>query len=957
MPNNTSTISPSGIGLDLDSSDLNMQKGTYRFALNAAIENFDGNFPQLQNDPSNVLALNFPVGYSVIGKAEIHELNKNIVFLVDGQGNSEIGEIENGYYDDITDTDLSVICGEQTCIYIDEPTPLEKKEQQPYSLYTKLVNNKCLNFNINYPIQVEYRITTCSVYLYFVDDFNNDRFVYFDFNGNNLVLQDRFKQITGFTDDDCKSPIYGDIDCNKIKFNPSIKRPNIEFINLISGGRNRAGVYQGLIAYADAAGNPMTNYMSGTNPISIFDKELTFETNYMTDKAIVFQINNLDTTGAYRYYNIVIAETVDNSTTFYLAATLPVTKSQFVYTGTTEQTRILTPNDIFYKKIFYDKSHSITQAGNALYLARPSERRRLNLQRAVNRVKLYWETKAMKEGSYKKALNSNKYRTFQRDEVYAFGLVGEFDNGDETSVFHIPALDASNYPAAIFNTVDNADVITDTSCANVSRNKFWQIYNTASILSSPHQFSEDCNDNNIWETGQFAYHQSGITYPNLPEVWGDLCGKPILLHRFPDNSISHIHDGNGRIADYKQNNIIYPIGIKVDHQSVLDAFAYAVQQGLITTEERSHITSYRIVRANREKSIVAKGLLYDMWNYDKFGNKYYYPNYGYNDLRNDNLISNDPNTYKDDNTSNPRPNVFSATGRYTFHSPDSSFTEPSLDGVEMKLETLEYGQSEGYFNHCEEQAKQRFLTTFAMSLAFGIGVAAALSATGDKECTTYTVKSPSTATTGGTMPIALLEGTSPGTFTTIPGEGAVTTTEETVWSESPFLAYEKSSGLPIIPTPPIESYTKTTCKGSTYQLLSPISTSGIAAITGLLNQVFYRTILGLNEMQLIVTMMKTLIPLKNMSIQYNSVGKYNSYLPLTNDGNRIRAINIARYLSPNIETVDEEIDVNNYVTTFINNYNRESSIYIKVGGELLSSPSKEDNSRFTMNEAGLGYMT
>src|SRR5690606_4961507 len=122
-------------------------------------------------------------------------------------------------------------------------------------------------------------------------------------------------------------------------------------------------------------------------------------------------------------------------------------------------------------------------------------------------------------------------------------------------------------------------------------------------------------------------------YPNIPEVWGDLCGKPILHHKFPDSKVTHIHDGLNGSKGFTDSNIVFPIGIRVDHSSVVAAIAAAVNDGVLTQEQADRIASYRIVRGNRvgNESIVAKGLLYDMWSYDKYDNTYYYSNYPYND--------------------------------------------------------------------------------------------------------------------------------------------------------------------------------------------------------------------------------------------------------------------------------------------------------------------------------------
>ena len=47
-------------GLNLDSSQNNIEKGILSYALNAAMENFDANSIQYQNEPGNVACFDFP---------------------------------------------------------------------------------------------------------------------------------------------------------------------------------------------------------------------------------------------------------------------------------------------------------------------------------------------------------------------------------------------------------------------------------------------------------------------------------------------------------------------------------------------------------------------------------------------------------------------------------------------------------------------------------------------------------------------------------------------------------------------------------------------------------------------------------------------------------------------------------------------------------------------------------
>jgi hypothetical protein len=83
-------------GLNLDSSISQVGKGKVTYALNAAIENFDDNSVSYQNELGNELCLTFPTGYKLIGEYYIPEKRKHIFFLSNPKQNaSEIGYMDN----------------------------------------------------------------------------------------------------------------------------------------------------------------------------------------------------------------------------------------------------------------------------------------------------------------------------------------------------------------------------------------------------------------------------------------------------------------------------------------------------------------------------------------------------------------------------------------------------------------------------------------------------------------------------------------------------------------------------------------------------------------------------------------------------------------------------------------------------------------------------------------------
>jgi hypothetical protein len=304
------------------------------------------------------------------------------------------------------------------------------------------------------------------------------------------------------------------------------------------------------------------------------------------------------------------------------------------------------------------------------------------------------------------------FRTYQRDEVYPFGIKFKLKNGKYTDVFHIPGRLANSTD---FDPMDPANkdvfhIVND--CIAEEQSLRWQVYNTGSkglmYSQNPANKQEEQYSCAIvpGEAGQFAYWESTETYPCYEEVWGDLAGQPIRHHKFPDSAITHIHKND--------EPIIYPIGVRVQ-ETVFESIVNntTVYDPLNTYGNhqipvKELICGYELVRGNRvnNKSVIAKGLVYDVGTFhdEDTGKNYYYPNYPYNDRGPDAFIKTDSKFYdKGDRGEfdfpmhsgfvNP---VLYGTERFTFHSPDTHFQYPKI-GTELKLETLEHGIVKGHF--------------------------------------------------------------------------------------------------------------------------------------------------------------------------------------------------------------------------------------------------------------------
>jgi len=246
-----------------------------------------------------------------------------------------------------------------------------------------------------------------------------------------------------------------------------------------------------------------------------------------------------------------------------------------------------------------------------------------------------------------------------------------------------------------------------------------------------------------YEKGLMSYWESSETYPCNAEVWGDLAGQPIRHHKFPDCAISP-HYKNNKSSPVKQTEFntkvnIYPIGVVIDVAQIKQLLIEAVNTGLITEEERASICGYRILRGNRRgnESIIAKGLLYDVWKYPenvyKSNQDVLYPNYPYNPttpdvfnrktkIRSAEDIRDEDGNLLNDPILHPYYDQGYINNKYTFHSPNTHFNNPGL-GNEIKLELESYGISEGRFSEVRAHAKYQYTGVGMFQAAWGFSAA------------------------------------------------------------------------------------------------------------------------------------------------------------------------------------------------------------------------------------------
>ena len=592
-------------GLNLDQTVNQIPKGSLTYALNATVENFDANSVNYQNEPGNELCFNFPEGYQLIGTHAIFEKDKHIFFLA----NPETKESEIGYMSN------------NDCIYL------------------PLVNATCLNFNINHPIQkVVHKITSCTTEIYWTDGLNPRRYLDID----------NIPYIQTYASDLCDPQFTNKLDCNQLELQPNFSIPQLEVVNIGTGGDLTAGTYQFSIQYSDANGFGYSSYYSVTNPTPIADPQLTTPNfNYQVGRSIDLSISNLDVTGQWQYYNLAVIKTINAITSVELVGTyfIDEVSTLITYTGQNPSQIRLTIEDIFEKFPFYEVAQDVTMVRDVLVWDQLTTIDKVNYQRIANQITLQWQSyRIPNTETYADALNATNLRGYMRDEVYAFEIVFLLKNGKQTDGFHIPGRTANGndlFPVSPTNNdfIGEPDPLTGTS-------PWWKIYNGATVEGFSPEYVNTSSYKGNYQFGNFAYWESTDTYPCNELVWGDLSNQPIRHHKFPDALISPIFESAifsspGQMTI--QKDAIYPIGVKVD----LSQIAILISSSSLTQSEKDNIEGFKIVRGDRStnRSIVAKGMLRNVGKYDREGTEYYYPNYPYNDLSTDPFLLTQSNAY------------------------------------------------------------------------------------------------------------------------------------------------------------------------------------------------------------------------------------------------------------------------------------------------------------------------
>jgi hypothetical protein len=914
-------------GLNMDQTLAQIPKGKLTYALNAAIENFDSDSVNYQNEAGNELCLQFPEDYVLIGQHFIQEKNKHIFFLVQPTtGDSQIGYMDNN-----------------DCVY-----------------YT-YISSPCLNFNIDNPIhKAVHKISNCTTEIYWTDGLNPRRYLDID----------NIPYVTVIGDDLCETTSTTEIDCNKLKIQPNFDIPQLDVNSVVNGGELISGTYQFAIQYSNANGIGYTSYYSVTNPLPIANTNIeTLNFNYPVNKSIVLDIANLDLTGYYEYYNVAVIKNVNAIVSVELIGTYFIDgrTRQITYTGQNQEQIRLTIADIFEKQPYYNIAQDITSVQDILIWDNLTSDDRLSYQKIANNISLKWQSYKMPANEdYANELNATDLRGYLRDEVYSFEIVFLLKNGRQTDGFHIPGRTAV---ASDLVTISNSNpdyIGTGTSAPT------WKIYNTASVTGNGS--GDSINGATPYKYGEFSYWESLETYPCDTNVWGNLAGLPIRHHKFPDVLVSPIYESpsysvSTPISPVIQNpESVFPLGVRIDTAQVLAL----IEASDLSQDQKDEISAFKIVRGNRgtNKSIVAKGILRNVGKYTRENTSYYYANYPYNDVSKDPFLLEENNAFNSESTYWKLDTPAFASIQYNSSSTGELISLDLSAGVQYICSvtppvvltgattiTNPVAQYNAKFYRITSQSS----TTFVYQDALTYPTNTPLTVNSDEPVIICSVTMPQF--TGGDTRYTIafsnvnpycqpdnLDGfatdaskyryvfNSPETSFGQPSLGSILKLENAMFGagNAHFVEVKNNARYRLL------------TREVQYQAL--LDSYKVANITTPFNQAGMFTMY-----QAYLTIYINGISRKNFAYSFNSVAQYDYSANIANGaGIKQRELDLYQYLLPGVQSVSDDLD--------INNFQRETSVYLKTSEAKTALPYAQDTpslngqiqdtSRFTLSESG-----
>ena len=874
-------------GLNKDFNDSFIPEGVWTNAINAVTNSHLGDAGTIGNEPSTLFCTRTVL--EVIGLIR-RDSDTWFVFSTDDVS-SEIG-----------------IFTESTCTY------------------ELSVRNACLGFKRSHLItgvtQVNY---DCTYTVFFADGLNPDR----QFNPDKIPWQIKMYDLTN---PECPIPIYYEpkqLDCNKLRLHYLVKPPCYTLEKSNSAGSLFNGSYQATVAYT-INGLRVTDYFTLSNTAAIWSHE-------NTGGSLDLVFTQLDTT--FEEYELTLIGTVNSQTTAKKIGNYSTTQNTVHIDNANDTHPTIPLSDIPVTQAIYDTSDKMFSLN--FYLLRSGVKTKFdfNYQPIANQIVTKWVAVEYPADFY--YIKGNNETGYMRDEVYSFFIRWVYNTGDKSASYHIPGRPA--LPSDVI-PVSNSDVLPYDIDPATNQAPKWRVYNTGSTLGGGS--STLPNGGKVTGAGYMGYWESEEHYPVKPNVYNsnlqlgapvpypgtaptdyDLCGGNIRHHKFPDDSLVPLYNDSNKtitLLGVKFENIMVPVDL--------------------AGNPLRNVVGYEILRGSREgnKSIIAKGIINNMWEFDipgQTGTKGLYQSYPYNDLRPDHFLRyqswftpGQPNEH--DDTGNAM--TVYKQNYFTFHSPEFKFSSTYLNPSEIKLYGEYNGDCYGNFDTPYGHPREKIPSqgAFIGCLLVGLGLAI-IAFTGEKDRQAGNTATPTSVTANNTIGAA-------STPTGIAVANAAAAMGATGWSAGFKAGFTNGTDSGV-------NFPTTSTKDTPMSVLSPVGKSGdlfdqilgyaqklsLIASTGgfFLAQGFSTTMKGFMEF----------IPYVQYALQFNSHAFYN-VVKKVNQGNTRREVKSSRFVNSSVQQFD--------ITYVVNNLYRPNTAVINTIN-TFSNPSTTDNTRNTIYDLGM----
>jgi hypothetical protein len=753
--------------------------------------------------------------------------------------------------------------------------------------YDKIVNAPCLNFKTtNLITGVSRTRFDCETLVYWDDGLNPTRTLNIDEVPwvENCVVVNDCEVCTPTTQ----------LNCEAIRLAPLIKHPCISIRRGEVSGTLPNGSYQACIAYL-IDGTKITDYIALSDVQGLFTHE-------NVSSSLEITISDIDE--RFDEFDLVILSNINAQTVAKKIGTYSTGQGVIYVDRWDTEFITVSLSDIVLRTEPIEKSDALYSVGQYLLRTGVYSKFKFNYQPLANQIRVNWTAVQYPADYY---IKSNHNTGYMRDEVYPFFIRFIYNTGEYSESYHIPGrAPLPSDTQAVASGGDNIDTIS---------RPYWNVYNTGSVTNTTQ--SNLADGGRIIARGEMAYWESTERYPNnMPNIWGNLCGKPIRHHKMPDETRSPLlstFNNNG-------NNIVL-LGVEISNiPTPLD------QDGNPITS----IVGYQILRGSREgnKSIIAKGLINNMRSYNipNIPNTQgLFQNYPYNDLREDPYLTSDQQDGDDGDDFKPLLRGYKKD-YFSFHSPETTFNNPFLNAAELKVYSLYSGTMNGYFEDPYKHPKDKQITNIAGGLIlFLSGVMA---------------NAQSVSAIAGGFDVTLGANTDviknqigasnvigEGTLGLIGDAAAIPAAAANILVATSFYGIPSITGLNAI------------LSALGINILNPISNlfPGLISIQQQLYRIF-----------------RQILPKRQFARQFNSHGFYNQTIQ-NKVGNIRRKLLNSIYVSPSIQ----QFPTTPLATTSyqINNVNRSRVVVVQTQGDILdprdvNGTQREEQTRYIISQEG-----